>query len=540
LFVTLLLLFAATLRIVGINYGQPQIQYHPTDVARGTLPLEAPIHPDEYFYVAIPMQMLVNQDSLPHFYENPSFLINLDALTYRLTDAVQGRTPESFANVGQREYAPFHLYVIGRVYSALGGMLAVAATYAAARLLGGRFAALCAGLLVAVSFPMVQHAHYATTSSLAAGFTAVAIWACFASLKTGRGGLFALAGIAAGLAASNRYNAAAVALIVFVGGILLLPRSRYLWMWVLLGLALVPLAFLITTPGIQTDEEKFWIDFNFIFTAYTVGGQVGYGTAYGLFFEYRYLILFGLSVPAALAALVGLGSVIKRRVSFKRFSPFLCILLLVVFLVAYSLVVLRTVRPGHSDQLLLPVIPAFALLAGLGAGWLYDHVPIPRTILAPVLTLALVVIPLTLSLQVVRMFATPDTRLAMQTWIYEHLPPGTRIHRAGPYNVPLDPAIYPATQDFGGQHTPLEQLLAEGVDYVIFSDAYLHDFERSREIVPLELLEQTRTEYGEYTVFPEVARIERPEWTGYDWMMHTATVWHHPGLTIYCLSCTAR
>lgn len=537
-FVTLLLLFAVGLRFAGIAYGQPQMQYHPTDAARHTLPLETPIHPDEYFYVAIPLQMVVRRDFEPHFYENPSFLINLDFLTYWITGASGGKLPDDLAEVGQRQYAPFPLYVIGRVYSALGGLLAVAGAYAAARLLGGRFAAAGAGLLTAVSFPMVQHAHYATTSSLAAGFAALAIWASFASLKTGRGALFLLAGALSGFAISNRYNAAAILVLLFGAGVLLALRYRHLWRSVCLGWILAPVAFLIGTPGAVTDLRQFWSDFSYIFLAYTAGGQVSYSTPYGLFFEYRYLVLFGLGVPAALAALLGFANAVRQRFSLRVYSPSVCVILLGAYIAAYSVVVLRTVRPSHSDQLLLLVIPAFAILAGLGAQWLYDSLPVSKIVLAPTLAMILATIPLILSLQLVRQLSLPDTRLVMQTWIHENLPEGTRIHLAGPYNVPLDPILYPSSQDYAGQYTPISQLYEDGVDYVMFSDAYLHDLQRSHEIVPPELLEQTRSAYSEYATLPVAARIDRPRWTGYDWMMHTASVWHNPGLTLYCLECT--
>jgi hypothetical protein len=538
LFVTVLLLFASALRIIGIAYGQPAMSYHPTDAVRNTLPLEVPIHPDEYFYVAIPMQMVVNGDFEPHFYENPSFLINLNALTYWLTGAGQGQTPDDFKGISQRQFAPFPLYIIGRFYSILGGLLAIAATYAAARLIAGRYAAAAAGLLVTVSLPMVQHAHYATTSSLAAGFTAVALWASFASLKTGRLYLLAIAGSMAGFAISNRYNVAAIILIVIGVGTFLIYRDRRIKRPVLLSWMLVPISFLISTPGALTDFRQFWSDFTFIVRAYAAGGQLHYATHHGLFFEYRYLILFSLGAPAALAVLFGLQGLVRSRLLLNTYSSLHCVILIVGYLFAYSIVVLRTVRPGHSDQLLVPVIPAFAVLAGMGIDWIYNQLPISKTVLAPALISILIVIPLVLSLQVVQIFSLLDTRLMMQTWIYEKLPPGSRIHLAGPYNVPLDPAIYPSTQDYAGQHTSLDQLQANGVDYVIVSDAELHDTERSREIVPSELLREVQVNYAEYAVLPIVAHIDRPQWTGYDWMMHTATIWHHPGLTIYCVRCS--
>ena len=89
-----------------------------------------------------------------------------------------------------------------------------------------------AGLLVAVSMPMVQHSHYATTSSLAAGFALLSIWASLAALRCSQRAAIwprylALAGIAAGLSAGNRYNAAAVGIVVFLAGWVLVAAYEH-------------------------------------------------------------------------------------------------------------------------------------------------------------------------------------------------------------------------------------------------------------------------------------------------------------------------
>jgi hypothetical protein len=212
-------------------------------------------------------------------------------------------------------------------------------------------------------------------------------------------------------------------------------------------------------------------------------------------------------------------------------------LLLTTYILPYSIVVLRTVRPGHSDQLLLPVFPAFVLLVGMGTTWLYKHIRLPSVVLAPVLALAIITIPMGLSVTLVRQFECEDTRYLMQAWIETHVPYGARVHLNGPYNVPLDSTHYTVTQNFGGDLVPLADLRADGVEYVVMSDAWYFDAERSREIASSEHLQEIRDYVASYAVMPVIASIDRPRWTGYDWMMHTATVWHHPGLTLYCLSC---
>lgn len=534
-FTTLLLLLAAALRLTGIAYGAPEMALHPSDAARNFLPLETPIHPDEYFYVAIPLDMLSKRTLNPDFFENPSFLIYADFVTYALTGAGQGLTPESFRGENQRQFAPFPLYVIGRVYSALGGLLAVAGTYGAARLLGGRFAALCAGLLAAVSLPLVQHAHYATTSSLASGFTMLAVWAALVFWRRGGARWLLLAGAAAGLATANRYNAGAVALLVVGVGLLDLYRCRAVPGAVRRGLlvalgagAAAGAAFFLANPYSLIRFSRFWEDFRYITSSYVAGRGVRFATPYGLFFELRYLTLFGLGVPAALLALWGTWRL--RRSAFA--------LALLGYLLIYALVVLRTVRPGHSDQLLLPIIPVLALFAGVGAAAVNARLEGCRLVTIG-LPLLLVLVPLSLTVPVVRAFTLPDTRLVMQEWIYRHLPEGALVHLSGSYNVPLDPALYPWTQTYAADLKPLAELQAEGVEYVVLSDAWFHDEARGGEMLPADYLRELADYLAGYDAFPLIARQDRLNIPGDDWLMHTASAWHHPALRVYCLTAQA-
>jgi 4-amino-4-deoxy-L-arabinose transferase-like glycosyltransferase len=419
LFIVALLLLAVVLRFTGLTYGQPDPRYDHSGIDQGLINVNTPIHPDEFLFITRPLQMLLTRQYNPKFFHNPSFLNNANFVTFWLTDVGNGLSQEDRKGVNGRSYAPFHLYIIGRTYSALGGILAVAATYAATRRIGGRFAA-CAGLVVAVSFPMVQHAHYTTTSSLAAGFTAVAVWASFASLHSKHRWMFWLAGIAAGLAAGNRYNTSLVGIVVFLVGLVLLYRDSSWKMrrTVLIGWLLVPVTFVFTTPWIIFDTAFFLDELRYILSQYLTGLDIQFTTPYGLWFEYRYLITFGLGVPATLALLLGLYAAWRTRPRQGNFlrqnSALLCVLILLVYLVIYSLVNLRTARPALSDQMLVPVIPQFALIAGLGACWLYERLPIPKRVLAPVLALSLVIIPIVPSLQLVRQFTQPDTREIMQ------------------------------------------------------------------------------------------------------------------------------
>jgi hypothetical protein len=335
----------------------------------------------------------------------------------------------------------------------------------------------------------------------------------------------------------------------------------------LIGWFLVPVSFTLTTPHVIFDPAFFLSEFRYITNQYIGGLDVLFTTPYGLWFEYRYLALFGLGVPAAIAMVVGVW--VSAETFFARGSKhqirnsgsllkglWLYMLILSVYLVAYSLVVLKTPRAALSDQLLVPVIPQFALVVGIGAGWLIQglHSYVRRTrtplagvslerLLVPLIIAALMVVPLVLSVQFVRQLAQPDTRQLMQVWIYEHLPRGSTVHLNGPYNVPLDAADYTWTQNYAADLVSLEELRNQNVDYMILSDAWYYDTLRSGEIVPEDYHQQLRAYLATFEQGAvKIGWIERPAWTGYDWVMHTASYWHNPGLAVYCLSessCTA-
>ncbi len=315
--------------------------------------------------------------------------------------------------------------------------------------------------MTAISLSLVQHAHYATTTSLAAGFTALTIWAALVFWQKRQLRWLVLAGIAAGLATANRYFAGAVVIVVVGVGLLHLyqNRTRRALTILVAGVGASALVFLVADPYVVIHFSRFWQDFRYITVSYNAGLSTEFVTPYGLLFEYRYLILTGLGIPAAI--LVPLGGWGLRRNAFA--------LVILVYLALYTAIVLHPVRISQSDQLLVPVIPVFVWFAAAGADWVYERLR-RRSLVSIALPVILVAMPLMLTLPLVRALSVPDTRLVMEQWVYDHLPRGSVIQLSGSYNVPLDPQEYPWTQNYGGDLKPLADMRAAGVDYVIVSE----------------------------------------------------------------------
>lgn len=547
--VTLLLLFAAALRIIGISYGGLNPDYYPSYAPYGMAHEQLPIQPDEYLNVVTPVNMALRKRLNPDFFEYPSLIMNSNLALFTLTGSLEGYSLAPRDGRSLRSYAEHRLYVLSRLYSLAGGMLQVACAYAIGRLLAGRYAALCSGLLVAVCFTLVQHAHYIKPGTLATGWMMLAAWAALAALHASSGRarlrLLLLAGIATGLAATTRYNAAAVAPLVVAVGLMLAHRHRHIAFWrvVLASWLLMPLVFFAGSPYILRDFGRFWRDFTYIVGQFTTTGAnvadyflVDHMT--GLAYIVLYTAVLGLGIPALGLAALSLMACWRGKVAsgaFSRGSSRLGVALIAGLVFLYAAVALRTIRPGHSDNLAMLMMPFVATLSGIGAGWMVERLPVPRRIAMPVVLLLLIIQPLALSLQVVQLFRLPDTRHIMLDFVHEHIAPGARFFLNGPYNLPLDEAIYPNSQQFVVYAEALPS--GDDYDYLVYSDALAFDILRSAATVPAAVIQHQHEILAAHdAAFRRVAEIDRRHWLGSQAMMNTASYWHHPRLILYCLN----
>lgn len=121
----ILLALAFTVRILPLTWGHPDPAFARSFHDKGMIHEQTPLHPDEYFFAAVPFRKVLEPQSNFTFYENPSFLVNVSYVVARFSGVGQGLDPRDRAGLNERYYAPFSLYMLTRTLSALGGVLAV-------------------------------------------------------------------------------------------------------------------------------------------------------------------------------------------------------------------------------------------------------------------------------------------------------------------------------------------------------------------------------------------------------------------------------
>ena len=527
-----LLLIPMALYTLGLAHGRPRPAYSPSTLQNAWLHPVTVYHPDEFAYVGLAYRMLHTGEWNPHYYHNPSLNIYSNIGMFALAGA---RSLPVVLEYNDREIAPFPLYVIARYLSALYTLLAVVFVYAAGRLAFGAFAGRVAAGLVALSPLMVQHAHYATPNAQATMLTAASLLAAIAILKDARparlpeSALYSLGGLLVGLTMAARYNFAVIGMVT---GLALLTawRRHRRPLPVILGFGMMPLGFALGTPGIVFATDEVASQIRDILNWYRVsGGGPGFTAGRGpdsFFVHWRYLALVGVGPLVLAAAGFGAASAIG---AWRRCWPGAWLgLTLPAYLAIYTALALPGIR--LQNNLLLPLIPALAVLAGGGAARLRARQP--RLAWAG-LALAFAWTG-ALSFLFVYRIATPDNRMRAQEWIYEHVPRGSRVLLLEPYNVPLDPLDYRTTYSFAAERTP-EQVQRAKAQIIVYSDAYPHavlrDRARSdeRSIAREEGIRAVlRDEWIELKRFPRLA------WPAANLTPDDVSYWHQMEIVVYC------
>jgi hypothetical protein len=431
-----ILAIAAWLRLAGLGFGLPAV-YNPDEVAIMSRALA-----------------FATGDPNPHNFLYPSFYFyvlfawtGLAFVVSRLTgaaaslDAFQARF---FVD-------PSSVYLAGRLLGVVCGVGGVMATWALARRLFGRGAALGAAAFLAVAPTAVRDAHYVkhdvpvTLLVVLAMLAMARVWPLAAvrpEATPGRGEAAAddppgtrpqanrravlAAGALAGAAASTHYYA------IFLIAPLALAcvwqasdrRAAARTLAAAGGAAIA--AFFLLSPFILVEPATAWHDI--VANRRIVIDRAGAGR--GVFFASapayaRMLWTEGAGWPVVLLA--ASGAWLAARLSWR------VTVWLLAFPTAFCLFISNTVA---ASRYLNPVLPFLAVLGGLGASALASRAGRRRAWVGAALVVAATVPGARDSWRVGSFFRQDDTRTLARRFIEEHVPAGSTV-LLQPYSVPL-------------------------------------------------------------------------------------------------------
>jgi 4-amino-4-deoxy-L-arabinose transferase-like glycosyltransferase len=298
-----ILALAATLRLVGIQYG---------------LPFGGLLNPDEQNIVPRAWTIVHGGGLDPHWFDYPSLVLYVLAPFQAWQDEPS--------------------YLTARLVIAAFGVGGVAAAWWLGRAAYGRTAGLVAAAIVAVETIGIAYSHMAVTDIPMTALITVSL----ALAVTGR---LEWAGVAAGLATSAKYPAVFLVVPLVVAG-----WRQWRRLAISIGLAVV--AFLATSPYVLVHPHQAWSDASRV-QRLARDGWLGFEHDSWALFSFTGKLWSGLG-PLLVIAAVGLVLALRRH---SRTD-----VILASFVLVY-LVDLLTIR-AHFDRYVLPLVPALAVLAG--------------------------------------------------------------------------------------------------------------------------------------------------------------------------------
>jgi hypothetical protein len=406
-----ILAVAAVARLRGINFGLPHLN----------------TRPDEGGIAAIVGGMFDGHLN-PGSFNYPALFMMTVAAILRILDTAGGLL-QYLPGEWSLSIGPTTPYRIARYLSATAGIASVLLLFRIGYRLFGRATALAAAALLSLAFLHVRDSHFGVTD---VPMTFMALFAFLFVVRLSESGArsdLIVAGVAGGLAASTKYNAALIALPALLAICVEPPgTNRPLSGRVrraVLFTSLMAAAFLVTSPYSLLEYRRFLADVTYESRHLAEGHAVrlGRGWVYHLTTTLRY----GVGVPLLSAGILGFFLMFWRD---RRKGG-----LVALFPIAYYVLL----GSGYTVfvRYMLPVVPFLCLAAGYSvteaASWLAARARQPK--LAPAIATASVIMLLWPSaLSVIsfdRLISRPDSRLLARRWVESQFPHGTTIAQLG-------------------------------------------------------------------------------------------------------------
>ena len=373
--------------------------------------------PDEETTISHAVAVL-RGDPNPHFFHWPSLTFYLVAGVLQLATWTRGMV------AGSSSLTPAEQIVVARGLIAVAGTLTLWCAFRVGVRIGGAAIGLIAALFLSVSILHVRESHFAMTDVLMTMFAVISLERLLVALGERTPGevnkCFAGAGVAAGLATSAKYSAAAI-LASMCAAQLVLVRRQYsresrvracLWLPSTAFVLAAVTSFLATTPYALLDASQFTADFAFDMTHLSQGhvGDFGRGWTYHLVRSLPY----GVGLTICIAAIVGVVPLVRSVPSHA--------LVLGAFVAAHYAVI----GSGRTVffRYVLPIVPVVCVFAAVGATriatWCGSYMRVPQSAVGSVVTAAIAILPAVNCVWFDRVLARTDTRVMAADWLSRH------------------------------------------------------------------------------------------------------------------------
>ncbi|NLG27742.1 MAG: glycosyltransferase family 39 protein [Chloroflexi bacterium] len=425
------------------------------------------LHPDEGSYLLIVQGMLKTGDPNPHFLTYPSFFFYANAALslahygvgrlMGLWTSVQELPAPTLIAMGVGHTSMPSTILLGRWLSVAAGLGLVAIAYAIGRRASGRGAVgLIAAALLALSPSAIQNCRSMTADPLGILWMAVTVWAALGILQRGGWRDYVVAALAAGLAASSKYNLALSAVAILIAHLLRWGPRALLRVELYGAAAVTALAFFAATPYALIEWPTFVAGLRYQANHYSTGHSGLEGEAARWYLAY----LWQSEGPAMVSALAEtLRAAVRRDRSLLLIGGFA-----LFYLVFVSLFTVR------NPWTIMPMIPYACVLAASGGDalcrLLTGRPRAVRNALAVALVLALLAVPGVQSLQRIADAPSIDSRVAAAQWLATALPAGARV-AVESYSAYLDPARYDVQGLVQFNLHPPEWYVEQGYEYLV-------------------------------------------------------------------------
>ena len=452
------------------------------------------IHPDEKMIIESALVIKQTGDLNPHHFNYPSLPIYtqvclfwfVDHAVHALSAGTNGQTPI------------IYYFIAARLVNVMLSVLTIFITFEIGRRLVSPQIGLAAALFISCAPLNVHNAFIATVDTPVAFWTSVSILMSLV-IATGRRSTlnYVLTGVFIGLAIGCKYTAF-LATIPFLLAHLSGCRTRreLVSSRFLIGMLLVPVVFLFTTPFAVLDYTTFWNAIQSESQHYRnghLGNEAEGASSLGLYAQVLFWTGYGI-VPMILA-IIGLAWLLRRD-SWMGAILISFPLLLLLFVGQYKTFFSRNVLPCIPELAVLSAIGVVPLIGLPGKAltlWTSIESHTKKRIQAvgaTIVVLFSVARPAALALEDVRKARLLDSRWASLLWINDNLPGDAHIAREH-YTPPIE------NYDFGknfevkpqGYHFLVRSDaldLLNCVDYVVLSSGDFQRFFDKPELYPEE------------------------------------------------------